>query len=377
MVVSQENPDATERELLDRSLEVRTLVAELNRRREQPTIRVDRKRVYSTCELRLNRLSRLEGVPDSPELVLLDCEEAASVAMAREEATEAVEVPVGEAAVGSSAQGAIVQLEADRYPVDVAFAGDVAVIAHTHTNTQTAEGRVSVVNASDGKLLRECLLDTKHAANNMAVHEDTIYVSSRQSKTAGGSIVKFGLSTGLPRGSIGSQGSGPGQVRVPMGLAISGGELYVAETGNHRVQVFGLDGSFVRTWGVRGSGPGQFKSPVFLAVHGAQVYVADYGNHRVQVFGLDGSFVREWGGRGSGEGQFDCPVGIMVRGELVYVADFRNHRVQVFGPDGSFVHAWGTRGSGPSLFTRPRGLAVHAGHLWVCDVANHRVLRFR
>ena len=209
LVVSKENPDATEGELLDRALEVRTLVAELNRRRNQLTIRVDRKRVCSTCELRLNQLSRLEGVPGSPKLVLLDCEEAASVAMAREEATEAEEVPVAEAAVGSSAQGAIVQLEANRRPYDIAMAGDVAVIAHS--NDEDEEGRVSVVNASDGKWLRECLLDTKHAAVNVALHEDMIYVSSRQSLTAGGSIVKLSLSTGLPRGSIGSQGSGPGQ----------------------------------------------------------------------------------------------------------------------------------------------------------------------
>ena len=72
----------------------------------------------------------------------------------------------------------------------------------------------------------------------------------------------------------------------------------MCDASNNRVQVFGLDGSFVRQWGTQGSGDGQFKYPSGLIVNGDEVLVIDYGNHRVQVFGLDGSFVRQWGGKG-------------------------------------------------------------------------------
>ena len=57
----------------------------------------------------------------------------------------------------------------------------------------------------------------------------------------------------------------------------------------------------------------------------------------MQVFGLDGTFVRQWGGRGAGPGQFNVPRGVAVVGDAVIVCDAGNHRVQVFGRDGDFV----------------------------------------
>ena len=110
---------------------------------------------------------------------------------------------------------------------------------------------------------------------------------------------------------------------------------------NHRIQVFGLDGSFGRQWGTRGAGEGQFSRPTAVAVSGGEVYVCDDGNHHIQVFGLDGSFVRQWGMEGVGEGQFCGPRGVAVSGGEVYVCDRCNQRIQVFGLDGSFARQWG------------------------------------
>ena len=102
----------------------------------------------------------------------------------------------------------------------------------------------------------------------------------------------------------------------------------MCDTGNHRVVVFGLDGSFVRQWGTEGSGEGHFKTSAAVVVNGDEVLVTDMNNNRVQVFGLDGSFVRQWGTRGDGAGQFIEPVGIAVgEGEVFVSCD---HRVQVF-----------------------------------------------
>ena len=63
-------------------------------------------------------------------------------------------------------------------------------------------------------------------------------------------------------------------------------------------------------------------------VNGDEVLVTDLNNHRVQVFGLDGSFIRQWGGEGNGVGQFESPWGVAVsKGELFVGCD---HRIQVF-----------------------------------------------
>ena len=116
---------------------------------------------------------------------------------------------------------------------------------------------------------------------------------------------------------------------------------------NHRVQVFGLDGTFVRQWGDEGEGPGQFSNPRGVAVVGGEVVVSDGLNYRVQVFGWDGTLVRQWGGEGDGPGQFKYPWGVAVKGNEVIVTDSLNHRVQVFGLDGIFVRQWDGEGDGP------------------------------
>ena len=97
--------------------------------------------------------------------------------------------------------------------------------------------------------------------------------------------------------------------------------------------VFGLaDGGFVRQWGRKGEGEGQFNQPNRVVVKGEEVIVVDSGNHRVQVFGLDGTFVRQWGGEGHGRapGQFDHPICLAVSEGDVFVCDYFNFRVQVF-----------------------------------------------
>ena len=167
-------------------------------------------------------------------------------------------------------------------------------------------------------------------------------------------------------------------------MAIAGDLLYVCDSWNHRVQVFGLDGTWVRSWGSKGAGEGQFSYPRGITVHDDEVYVADQLNHRVQVFGLDGTFRRMWGSYGTGDGAFDGLYGVIVHGELVYVTDFQNHRVQSFGvTDGGFVGSWGTEGSaaGGSAageFNRPTGLSVDdKDRLWLCDSSNKRLQLFR
>ena len=84
----------------------------------------------------------------------------------------------------------------------------------------------------------------------------------------------------------GSSGSGDGQLNGPGGIAVdSAGNIYVADTGNNRVQKFGKSGQFLTKWGSIGSANGQFHRPEGIAVDSnGNVFVADADNHRVQVF---------------------------------------------------------------------------------------------
>ena len=176
--------------------------------------------------------------------------------------------------------------------------------------------------------------------------------------------------------SIGVGGGGPGQFNVPRQLATdAAGNVYVADTVNHRIQVFRRNGSVVRAWGTQGSANGQFTSPNGVTVDGDnRVYVADTGNDRVQQFTTDGVFVRKWGGAGTANGQFDSPRAIVSTGTSVLVADADNNRIQTFSVNGAFIRTFGTAGTGNGQFASPRGLTVAAnGDVIVADTGNNRI----
>jgi DNA-binding beta-propeller fold protein YncE len=109
----------------------------------------------------------------------------------------------------------------------------------------------------------------------------------------------------------GARGNEDGRFNQPADVALSPNEteLFVVDYDNDRIQVFGVrDGQYLRGWGSQGSADGQFKGPQSMAVTGSgEVVVADTYNHRVCVFDLNGTFRRSIGSQGSGPGQFEHP----------------------------------------------------------------------
>jgi NHL repeat len=200
----------------------------------------------------------------------------------------------------------------------------------------------------------------------------------------------------------GTPGRGDGQFTNPNDLAVgAGGQVYVADTDNHRIQRFTSDGAYVAQWGVFGDEAGQFSSPTGIAIDSAgNVYVADRGNQRVQKFTADGTFQSMWGYgvrtgttqaaevcttppcfaglAGSGPGQLFQPHAIAVDGGgNVFVGEFANNRVQEFTVNGSYEGVvWGSPGSGNGQFARPVGMAVGAAGVYVADRDNNRVQLF-
>jgi uncharacterized protein (TIGR03663 family) len=184
----------------------------------------------------------------------------------------------------------------------------------------------------------------------------------------------------------GSAGFGAGQFRAPKGLALDAdGNIYVADSQNHRVQVLSPEGSFLREWGGEGNAPGQFKEPWGIAIspEGA-IYVADTWNHRVQVFDAQGELQNMWGTfsevsspMGSGDSLYG-PRDVVFDDEgYLYLTDTGNKRVVKYDQDGNMIDAVGGAGAGPGQFQEPVGLAFDAdGLLYVADTWNQRVQVF-
>ncbi|OQY44139.1 MAG: hypothetical protein B6242_13315 [Anaerolineaceae bacterium 4572_78] len=186
----------------------------------------------------------------------------------------------------------------------------------------------------------------------------------------------------------GSNGFGDGQFVSPRAFTISPkGELYVADSGNHRIQVFDQNGTYLRGWGgEEGSDAGQMSEPWGIAVsEDGKVYVADTWNHRIQIFDEDGiylsefgSFVSTDGNPASEPGAFWGPRDVVIDEEgNVYVSDTGNKRVQKFTPNGEFITAWGGGGVIPGRFEEPVGLAIDSdGYIYVADTWNRRIQKF-
>ena len=89
----------------------------------------------------------------------------------------------------------------------------------------------------------------------------------------------------------GVQGTTPGRFGYPTDVVIDqAGNFYVAEYGeNDRIQVFSPEGKWLRQWGGHGYEPGEFLKPRALAIdENDRIFVADSCNHRIQVFDTQG-----------------------------------------------------------------------------------------
>lgn len=144
------------------------------------------------------------------------------------------------------------------------------------------------------------------------------------------SIKKFSLK-GSFQGEFKSPDIHPSGKRVaPYFIAFHKDKFFVTFD-NHSVQVFDTQGTFLYKIGDKGHGEGRFKDPRGLAVESNdRLFVCDTGNHRIQVFSVDGR-VSLFGSYGAQLGQVDRPQDIAISHDgTAFVTDHNNARVQVF-----------------------------------------------
>eukprot|EP01113_Clastostelium_recurvatum_P041245 TRINITY_DN6521_c0_g1_i1.p1 TRINITY_DN6521_c0_g1~~TRINITY_DN6521_c0_g1_i1.p1 ORF type:complete len:645 (+),score=120.01 TRINITY_DN6521_c0_g1_i1:59-1936(+) len=143
---------------------------------------------------------------------------------------------------------------------------------------------------------------------------------------------------GLMDGEVSEEGgSQEAQFHQPCGVAVnSHGHIIVADSDNHRIQVFdSLERGcqYLFRFGNRGTRDGEFNGPCAVAVDSYDnMYVCDLHNNRVQIFKSDGQWIQTFGSEGDADGQFRFPHGIAVdptTGE-VHVVDEYAHCIQIF-----------------------------------------------
>jgi hypothetical protein len=188
----------------------------------------------------------------------------------------------------------------------------------------------------------------------------------------------------------------------PAGVAVYGNEVFVADGyGNRRVIVFDADsGAYKRHWGAYGKKPDDSAprtrvydgtgSPQFNLVHGIRisndglVYVGDRVNNRIQVFRLDGTFVKEnyierktSGAEGTA---FDIAFSPDKQQQFFYVPDGSNKKVDIVNRETleimGFFGGHGGHGVG-DFFHIHSAVTDSKGNIYIGEVNNgRRVLRW-
>ncbi|MCX5788484.1 MAG: hypothetical protein NTX64_08310 [Elusimicrobia bacterium] len=171
-----------------------------------------------------------------------------------------------------------------------------------------------------------------------------------------------------------------GRVKAPLGVAVSDkGTVYVADSGNARVDAFTPQGAFLFSFGPQ-IGSVLLEQPVGVAFDPAGfVYVLDRKLGRVVKAEPSGGFVASWGELGEGPGKFTDPVAIACDGKsYVYVLDAGAKRVSVFHKDdGHWITNFFGAGEDVRGLQAPAALAVDGDRLLVSDPAKAKLLFFK
>ncbi|CAH1780015.1 unnamed protein product [Owenia fusiformis] len=237
------------------------------------------------------------------------------------------------------------------------------------------------------------------------------------------------VSSNNPVALIGQKGSEDGEFLCPRAVAIGNDDnIYVADTGNCRIQKFSPDGNFLSQFTVTSDGENNStcdlaidqKSNLIICTeifaYGSSpssgntvkvytsdghlkhehtnktlkcalcvacnskggVIISDYIVNSLFMYNGNGTHVKKIGKYGAQSGQFNHPA-FMCTGphDYIIVTDTDNHRIQIFDDTGEFLFEFGTYGTGKGQFRQPFGVTTDSNHILVADSGNKRIQVFK
>ncbi len=104
---------------------------------------------------------------------------------------------------------------------------------------------------------------------------------------------------------------------MPSDIAVDNeGNVYVLDSGNHRIQKFDPEGHFLASFGRQGQGPGEFQYPQSIDIDAqGNIYVADSGNQKIHILKPDGTFDKDINMRDESPGVIRIRDGKIIQGK--------------------------------------------------------------
>ena len=224
------------------------------------------------------------------------------------------------------------------------------------------------------ELIWESPQDGKDMADlsDVAVCEDGCLLISIQNQLVKITLDRLVLAS---IGKRGEQGRKDNELDKPNGIAVGKeGQIYVADRGNYRVQIFNADLTYKGTCSFPDRVGRTDIYPEKIAISSVgNVYVTDSKNTCVYVFNENGQFLFQFGKKGNSRdrGSLSSPTAIAIdREDYVYISE-SNVGVSIFDKDGCFVKAFGN-----NLRDIKAMHIDNRGNLYVCESRNSRVCVF-
>ncbi len=205
-----------------------------------------------------------------------------------------------------------------------------------------------------------------------AIETGTVYVADAGTNQ----VVMYGLANGKYLGRFGAKASGffsggdGNELDDPRGIAVQDGVVYVADTGNKRVQMFGVNGVFLQTLPLSAqSTPAAGKEASYALKEPAdigldetgRIYVLDSSDHLVKVYAPSGQFLKVLP-------NIARAASMRVAEDGIYVADDAEQVIAKFDFAGKLAYNFGSKGEGKGQFKKISGLAIgKAQQIYVGD----------
>lgn len=194
----------------------------------------------------------------------------------------------------------------------------------------------------------------------VAATGDTVYVVDYDVEH----VVMYDLSSGRYLGRFGSKASGllgDFVLDEPSGIAVHDGVVYVSDTGNERIQMFGINGVFLSTLALSvpaSAGadakklPYKLEDPMDIGLDAqGRIYVRDADDKQVKVYTPEGVYLRSLP-------KLERPVAMTVAEDGVYVVDENSSAIYKYDFDGNLAYSFGSKGDGVAQFKSLSGIAV-------------------
>lgn len=255
----------------------------------------------------------------------------------------------------------------------------VAITDDQHLIVLDRTGRIQLFDLDDaGKFLSKKVLPefSNGTPTGMAIdrRDDSIWIADTHYQR----ILHYRKDLVL-LSQFGEVGTEPGKMVFPTDVCPDPIEdvVWVTEYGErNRLMKFSTDGKFLQEWGGDAYQAGELLRPMAVEVDKlGRIFVADAGQHRVNVYGRDGGLLYRIGSAGTGPGELKYPYDISLAPDgTLYVCEYGNDRISHFTVEGQYLGAWGGPGRGPGEFFSAWGMCTGPkGDIVVADTNNNRL----